>query len=146
MPVDKTSSGPLKKSQVVLAFDYGLRHIGVAVGQRLIQSAQPLSIVNARDGVPDWRVIEQVIREWKPDVLLVGLPLNMDGSDSEMSARASKFARQLNGRFALPVEMIDERLSSFAAKQHRQETPRKGGFLTVDAEAACVFLQDYWRR
>lgn len=138
---DKTT-----QSQTVLAFDYGLRHIGTAVGQRLIGSSNPAGILRARDGVPDWPSVEKLLKEWQPDLLLVGLPLNMDGTDSPMSERARKFARQLTGRFNLPVELVDERLTSFAAKQQRRDSGQGTDFGrdTVDAEAACIILLDYY--
>lgn len=134
--------------QTVLAFDYGLRHIGTAIGQRLIGSSNPAGVIRARDGVPDWEAVAKLIREWQPDLILVGLPLNMDGTDSPMSDRARKFARQLNGRYGSQVEMIDERLTSFAAKQQRRETQQSVDFGrdTVDAEAACIILQDFYNR
>lgn len=134
--------------QTVLAFDYGLRHIGTAIGQRLIGSSNPAGVIRARDGVPDWEAVAKLIREWQPDLILVGLPLNMDGTDSPMSDKARKFARQLNGRYGSQVEMIDERLTSFAAKQQRRETQQSVDFGrdTVDAEAACIILQDFYNR
>lgn len=101
---------------LVLAFDYGLTWIGVAIGQRLTGTATPLEALKARDGIPDWNFIEKLILEWKPAVFLVGKPLNMDGTDSEMSQRAVKFGNRLHGRFGLPIFMSDERLTSFEAK------------------------------
>ena len=132
----------------LLAFDYGLRHIGVAVGQTLISSSNPAGIVRARDGVPDWNAVAKLIKEWQPQLLLVGLPLNMDGTDSPMSLRARKFSRQLQEKHKVAVELVDERLSSFAAKQTRKETQSSiyFGRDTVDAEAACIILQDYYNR
>ncbi|HRF87624.1 MAG TPA: Holliday junction resolvase RuvX [Pseudomonadales bacterium] len=134
--------------QTLLAFDYGLRHIGVAVGQTLISSSNPAGIVRARDGVPDWNAIAKLIKEWQPQLLLVGLPLNMDGTDSPMSLRARKFSRQLQEKYKVAVELVDERLSSFAAKQARKEAQSSIDFGrdTVDAEAACIILQDYYNR
>ncbi len=100
----------------VLAFDYGTKVIGVAIGQSLTGTASPLTPLKARDGVPNWDQVQQLIAEWKPTLLVVGLPLNMDGSASEIGQRAEKFGRRLHGRFQLPVAMADERLSSFEAK------------------------------
>lgn len=136
-------------TKTLLAFDYGLRHIGAAVGQSLIASSNPVGIVRARDGVPDWSTITTLINEWQPQLLLVGLPLNMDGTDSPMALRARKFSRQLQERYKISVAMIDERLTSFAAKQARRETQGYTDFGrgdTVDAEAACILLQDYYNR
>ncbi|WP_425056775.1 Holliday junction resolvase RuvX [Pseudomonas abyssi] len=129
-----------------MAFDYGTRQIGVAVGQTLTGSAEPLTNLRARDGVPDWDQIAKLIREWEPNVLVVGLPLNMDGSASDMSERAARFARRLNGRFQLPVETVDERLSTFEAKQHLKDqgrTPSSYREDPVDSLAAALLLQTW---
>jgi putative holliday junction resolvase len=100
----------------VLAFDFGLRNIGVATGQVITRTATELATVRARDGVPDWSAIATLIDEWQPDLLLVGLPLNMDDTKSEMAERAERFARQLARRFERHVELVDERLTSFEAR------------------------------
>jgi putative Holliday junction resolvase len=129
-----------------MAFDYGTRQIGVAVGQTLTGSAEPLTNLRARDGVPDWDQLARLIREWEPHVLVVGLPLNMDGSASDMSERAARFARRLNGRFQLPVETVDERLSTFEAKQHLKDqgrTPSSYRDDPVDSLAAALLLQTW---
>ena len=129
-----------------MAFDYGTRQIGVAVGQTLTGSAEPLTNLRARDGVPDWDQLARLIREWEPNVLGVGLPLNMDGSASDMSERAARFARRLNGRFQLPVETVDERLSTFEAKQHLKDqgrTPSSYRDDPVDSLAAALLLQTW---
>jgi len=128
-----------------MAFDFGLRHIGVAVGNCLLETTQPLPILRAKAGVPDWDAVAGLIEVWHPDLLVVGDPLNMDGSDSELSERARKFARRLHGRLGLPVEMTDERLSSFAAKQNRREQGHRGDFTTqpIDSYAAELILQTW---
>ena len=129
-----------------MAFDYGTRQIGVAVGQTLTGSAEPLTNLRARDGVPDWDQLARLIREWEPNVLVGGLPLNMDGSASDMSERAARFARRLNGRFLLPVETVDERLSTFEAKQHLKDqgrTPSSYRDDPVDSLAAALLLQTW---
>ena len=100
----------------VLAFDFGLRNIGVATGQAITGTATELTTLRARDGVPDWTVIAGLIDEWRPDVLLVGLPLNMDDSKSDMAIRAERFAKQLERRFDRAVQLVDERLTSFEAR------------------------------
>ena len=101
----------------VLAFDFGLKRIGVAAGNREFSSSSAISTLSARDGVPDWQQIQNLISQWSPTHLVVGLPLNMDDSEGEMAERARRFARRLQGRFALPVDLVDERLSSNAARQ-----------------------------
>ncbi len=128
-----------------MAFDFGLRQIGVAVGNCLLRSSQPLPVIRANDGVPDWRVVEQLMLEWQPDLLLVGDPMNMDGSESELQRLANKFARRLHGRLGLPVEMVDERLSSFEAKQLSREQGHRGDYKRqpIDSRAAELILQTW---
>ena len=101
--------------RTLLGFDYGLKNIGVAVGQELTQTASPLTVIKARDGIPNWDDIEALITEWKPELLIVGLPLNMDGTEQEMTVAARKFGNRLNGRFHVAVDWQDERLSTFEA-------------------------------
>jgi putative Holliday junction resolvase len=127
----------------VLAFDFGTRQIGVAVGQTLAETANPLTVFKARDGIPDWGQIQKILEEWQPDQVLVGLPLNMDGTESEFCARARKFARRLHGMFGLQVGMVDERLSTFEAKyqQNRRVTSYRDH--PVDDLAAVVILQTW---
>jgi len=103
-------------SGVIFGFDYGTHHIGLAVGQGVTQTASPLTILPAKQGIPNWDTLSKLVLEWSPDRFIVGLPINMDETDSPMSARAIKFARRLSGRFDLPYEMIDERLSSVEAR------------------------------
>lgn len=129
-----------------MGFDYGTKQIGVAVGQTLTGSAEPLAELKARDGIPDWDQIAQLITEWQPDVLVVGLPLNMDGTGSAMSTRAQKFARRLEGRFHLPTHCVDERLSTFEAKQsfkERGRTPSSFRENPVDSLAAALLLETW---
>ncbi|MDQ7072967.1 MAG: Holliday junction resolvase RuvX [Gammaproteobacteria bacterium] len=102
-------------SRTLFGFDYGLKNIGIAVGQQITQTANPLTAIKARDGIPNWQEIEALITEWKPELLIVGLPLNMDGTEQEMTAAARKFGHRLNGRFHIAVEWQDERLSTFEA-------------------------------
>ena len=125
-----------------MAFDYGLRQIGVATGNLELGTSRPLPVLPARDGVPDWDRLAAVVEEWQPDLLVVGEPLNMDGSASELSARAHKFARRLHGRLGLPVEMVDERLSSFEAKALSREQGHRGDYKKepVDSLAAELIL------
>jgi len=104
------------KPSIVLAFDFGLRNIGVATGQMITRTATELATIRARDGVPDWRAVAAFIHEWRPDVLLVGLPLNMDDTKSDMAERAERFAKQLRKRFGREVALVDERLTSFEAR------------------------------
>ena len=132
----------------VLAFDYGLSQIGVAVGNSDLGTTQPLSILRARDGQPNWAEVAQLCQEWQPDLLLVGDPLNMDGTVSEFAQRARKFARRLEGRLGLSVEMVDERLSSFEVKQQQKEAGHRGDYREhpVDDLAAELILRDWLRQ
>lgn len=132
----------------LLAFDFGLRQIGVAVGNSALGTTQPLTVLRARDGKPDWNAVAALCHEWRPDLLLVGDPLNMDGTVSELAERARKFARRLEGRLALPTEMVDERLTSFAVKQEQREAGHRGDYREqpVDSLAAEMILQDWLRR
>ncbi|MET0355982.1 MAG: Holliday junction resolvase RuvX [Cellvibrio sp.] len=131
--------------KTLLAFDYGTRNIGVATGQTITSSANSLAPLKAKDGTPDWSQIEKLIKEWKPDLVLVGLPLNMDDSESELSARARKFANRIHGRFGIKIEMVDERLTSFEAKS---EVMNRGGSRDykhnpVDSIAARLILEGW---
>jgi putative Holliday junction resolvase len=130
-------------ARTVLAFDFGLRTIGVAVGNDLLGTATALRPVAARDGVPDWKQIERLIAEWQPGLLVVGLPLNMDGTESEMSRRAARFARRLSGRFNIRCELMDERLSSFEARDQLAASER-GRRESVDSLAARLILQSWF--
>lgn len=136
----------LNTIRLVLGFDYGTKQIGVAVGQVITGQARELCTLKAQNGTPNWQQVEQLIKEWLPDALVVGLPLNMDGSESEMCERANKFARRLNGRFNLPVHMQDERLTTFEAKGERfghgqLSTSYKQN--PVDALAAALLLESW---
>ncbi len=131
--------------RLLLGFDYGTRQIGVAVGQMITGQARELCVLKAQNGVPDWQQIEALLKEWQPDALVVGLPLNMDGSPSEMSERAEKFARRLHGRYQLPVHTHDERLTTYEAMGQRLAQGQRGGYRErpVDAIAAALLLQGW---
>lgn len=118
---------------VVLAFDFGTRRIGVAIGNTLTRAARPLASVAAQ-GSARWASIEKQITEWTPRQIVVGIPRHPDGTAHEMTARAEKFARQIEGRFRLPVARVDERYSTTAAADAAD----------VDAAAAAVILQQWF--
>lgn len=103
--------------QILLGFDFGLRHIGVAIGQTLNRSARPLTVLRADQGAPDWSKIGNLLHEWQPDALIVGIPLHMDGSTQALTKASQRFADRLQGRFNLPVYGADERLTSMAAQE-----------------------------
>ena len=129
----------------VLAFDFGLRYIGVAVGDTETRMAHALAPLEARSGAARMAAIEPLVREWRPQRLVVGLPLALDGSEQEMSARARRFSRQLEAHFGLPVAMVDERLSSAAAEEGLRGAGRGGRKhkQLVHGEAARIVLQGY---
>ncbi|MCX2980046.1 Holliday junction resolvase RuvX [Halieaceae bacterium IMCC14734] len=128
-----------------MAFDYGLVHIGVAIGNRVTATAQPLTTLKARDGIPNWEQTGELLSQWQPQLLLIGLPLNMDGSESELCTRARKFSNRLHGRFDIPVALVDERLSSFDAKQRLREMGHRGDYKAspADAMAAALILETW---
>jgi putative Holliday junction resolvase len=101
--------------RTILGFYYGLKNIGVAVGQELTSTANPLTVIKARDGIPNWDEVHTLLDQWKPQLLIVGLPFNMDGTEQRMTAASRKFGNRLNGRFQIPVEWQDERLSTYEA-------------------------------
>ena len=128
-----------------LAFDYGTQRIGVAFGQSISATAKAVAVLKAKDGIPDWNQIQRLIDEWKPGLFVVGLPYNLDGTESELLLRAIRFAYRLNGRFNLPSFGMDERLSSKAAIEKivtathstRKET-------TIDDIAAQIILENWF--
>lgn len=128
----------------VLAFDFGSKKIGLAFGQPLSGSATPLPPLPVRQQQVDWQAIEKLVKEWQPGLLLVGLPLNMDGSASPMSERCRRFARQLDGRFHLPVQLIDERLSSRAARERLGRPALTGRDARVDSMAAVIMIESWF--
>jgi putative Holliday junction resolvase len=131
--------------RTLLGFDFGLKNIGVAVGQELTGTANGIAVIKARDGIPDWNDIKKVIEQWKPQLLIVGLPLNMDGTEQDMTAACRKFGNRLNGRFQLPVEWQDERLSTYEALEQlgirdKMQSKRRGD---VDRISAQLILQSW---
>ena len=135
-----------ERSGTVLAFDFGAKRIGVAIGETLLGSARPLLSIVAEDKATRFARIAELIATWQPQSLALGLPLNSDGSDSPMSTRCRHFARQLATRFGLPVHLVDERYSSveaearLAALGHDWRACKE----EVDAAAAAIILQDYF--
>ncbi|OMH39567.1 Holliday junction resolvase RuvX [Motiliproteus sp. MSK22-1] len=132
---------------MILSFDFGTSRIGIAVGQAVTCTATPLKPVLAKEGTPDWNLIAALIDEWQPKSLVVGLPLNMDGSLCEMSYRARKFGNRLQARFHLPVYLVDERLTSHEAKGIHLSKGGKADFKenSVDGLAAQLILESWFR-
>lgn len=130
------------RPRTLLAFDFGLKRIGVAVGQTQTRSANPLQTVAVTRERPDWPAIAKLIETWTPDALVVGLPLNMDGSEQQMTHRAKRFGRQLEGRFGMPVHLVDERLSTREARNRLQLDGRADQ--GADPVAAQIILEDWF--
>lgn len=129
-----------------LAFDFGTKSIGCAIGQSVTGSAQPLPAFKAQDGIPNWDLIEKCLNEWQPNIVVIGLPLNMDGTEQPLTARAKKFANRLQGRFGVKVALQDERLTTTEA---RTEIFQRGGFRAlekskVDSISACIILESWF--
>ena len=121
-----------------MGFDFGMKRIGVAVGQKVTQTASGLTVVQACDGIPRWEYLDKIVLDWQPEKFIVGLPLNMDGSKSEMSQKAHKFSRRMSSRYNIQSEMFDERLTSFEARGHEEKTH-------IDAIAARLILESWLR-
>lgn len=122
--------------EIVLGFDFGIKRIGIAMGNTLTGQAQPLSVVNAIDNATRFNTIGALIDAWRPARLVVGEPRHPDGAEHDMTLRARRFANQLHGRFGLPVELVDERYSSVVIPAKRGEI--------IDAKAAAIILQQYF--
>lgn len=127
--------------ETLLGFDYGTKRIGVAVGQSLTGNAAPVATLDSNNGKPDWDAITALITEWKPGALVLGLPLDMDGSKNEIVGNVEKFARQLHGRYHLPVHFIDETLSSIEAERYTGPKAQSKGL--NDAVAAAIILETW---
>lgn len=135
-------------SHIILAFDYGAARTGVAIAETLIGNVRPLISLRCKDGTPNWQQLDQIIAEWHPARLIVGLPLAMDGSRTPITRAARRFAATLQTRYELPVELHDERLSSREAEE-RFITARRSGHARrhqqrqLDAMAACIILESW---
>lgn len=121
---------------IVLGFDFGIKRIGIAMGNTLTGQAQPLRVLDAVDNTTRFKIIGDLINEWQPARLIVGEPRHPDGAEHDMTLRSRRFANQLHGRFNLPVVMVDERYSSVVLKAGRGER--------IDDKAAAIILQQYF--
>jgi len=120
----------------VLGFDFGLKRIGVAVGNALLRQAQPLQVIGSTTNDGKFAEIAILLKEWQPDLCVVGLPLHPDGAEHEMTVRCQRFANQLHGRYGVATVLADERYSSVVIKQQRGEV--------IDDRAAAIILQQYF--
>ncbi len=122
--------------ETVLGFDFGLKRIGVAVGNSLIRQAQPLTIIAAATNDAKFAAIATLMEQWQPGRCIVGVPLHPDGAEHAMTQRCRRFANQLHGRFGMPVLVVDERYSSAVIKHQRGQQ--------IDDQAAAIILQQYF--
>lgn len=134
--------------RTIIGFDFGKKYIGVAVGQEITGSASPLGSVKATDGIPHWDALSAFLKEWQPDLVVVGLPLNMDGSEQQLTKDAKKFGNRLTGRFGLKVEFQDERLTTADAKA---QLFARGGYKNlkkdnIDAESAKLIIESFFEQ
>lgn len=131
----------LNPRSTIFGFDFGLKRIGVAVGQLLTATASPVTIINANQGEPDWNAMDRLFDEWKPAACVVGLPWNMDGTSQKITRQAQHFATQLQEHYGLPVYTTDERLTT---KEAREQLFSEGGYKAlrkrVDSTAAQIIL------
>lgn len=139
------SSQPVGK-RTLMGFDFGTKSIGIAVGQEISGTATALTAINAKDGIPNWQAVKAILDEWQPDLLIVGLPLNMDGTNQTVTFQAKKFAKRLHGMFGYQVEVQDERLTTTDAKARLFE---HGGYRNlekgkVDSLSAQIILESYF--
>ncbi|MEN8281051.1 Holliday junction resolvase RuvX [Acinetobacter gerneri] len=134
-------------SQLIMAFDFGTQKMGMAVGQSLIESANPLALFPMKDGIPNWDELHKIIKQHQPTLFLVGLPLNMDETESELSARARKFARRLHHQTNIETWMVDERLTTRAARDELDGYHQQGRAknIAADSMAACLFIESWYR-
>ena len=146
MPERNASVAVMEASATVLAFDFGTKRLGVAVGETMIGLAHPLTEIVGEETEPRFAAITKVIAEWQPKRLVVGLPLNEDGAAQDSTRRAQRFARQLEGRFGLPVSFVDERYSSVDAEAGMRESGARKAIneKRVDSAAAQLILQQYF--
>lgn len=130
----------------IMGFDFGKKYIGVAIGQEITGSASPLGSIKANEGVPHWDNVEKYLKEWQPDLLVVGLPLNMDGTEQQLTKDAKKFGNRLHGRFGYQVAFQDERLTTADAKERLFA---QGGYKNlkkdnIDAESAKLIIESFF--
>lgn len=130
----------------VMGFDFGSQKMGMAIGQSVTGTASPLPLVAMKDGIPQWESLLAIVSQWQPALCVVGLPLNMDDSESELSLRARKFARRLRHFSQIPVVMVDERLTTREAREHLKHKEKTGKNRTAADSVAAMLLVESWFR
>ena len=137
----------LAQPQLIIAFDFGTQKMGMAVGSSMIESATPLALFPMKDGIPQWDELLKIVKQHQPTLFLVGLPLNMDDSESDISARARKFARRLRHQTNIETLMVDERLTTREARHELDHYQAQGRAkkLAADSIAAALFIESWYR-
>ncbi|ELW89223.1 MULTISPECIES: Holliday junction resolvase RuvX [Acinetobacter] len=137
----------LNSPQLIIAFDFGTQKMGMAVGSSLIESATPLALFPMKDGIPNWDELLKIVKQHQPNLFLVGLPLNMDDSESELSTRARKFARRIRHQTNIETVMVDERLTTREARDELEHYQAQGRAkkLAADSIAAALFIESWYR-
>jgi len=139
------SGSKIREIKTVVGFDFGMKRIGVAVGQIVTRTATPLPLIKAQDGAPKWDEVKIILDEWQPQLLIVGLPVHMDGTEQLLTKAAKRFGNRLNGRFNLPVEWVDERLTSYEAESMVEELGIKlnEDDLNIDSLSAKLIVEQW---
>lgn len=137
----------LSQPYMIMAFDFGTQKMGMAVGQSMIESANPLALFPMKDGIPNWDELLKIVKQYQPTLFLVGLPLNMDDTESELSARSRKFARRLRHQTNIKTLMVDERLTTREARDEldHYQAQGRGKKLAADSIAAALFIESWYR-
>ena len=132
---------------VIVAFDFGLKHIGMAIGQEITNTAQTFYSLKAESGEPNWDELDIIVRDWQPKLFVVGNPINMDGSDSDIKEKSDKFSNLIRQRYNIPVELMDERLSTREARERMKSD--SGHFVDASADthqiSAQIILESWFR-
>ena len=136
----------VKEFGVVMAFDYGLRNIGIAIGQNITKSASTFYAIKAKEGVPDWMKLDLIIEEWEPDLFIVGDPFNMDGTKSKFQKKITKFSTELKKRYEIELHMMDERLTTKEAIERIHNKPDGiKDSANKHSISAQIILEDWFR-
>jgi putative holliday junction resolvase len=139
----------LVKSTNFISFDVGTKRIGVAIGQRITDSARPLNLLKAKDGYPNWEFVDKLVKTWSPQGFVLGLPYFADGKENPTTILAKNFGNKLHQRYNIAVYWIDERLSSYEAEEYLHSLPKKSKgkkAVSLDSMAATFILQSWFNQ
>lgn len=133
----------MESYRILLGFDFGMKNIGVAVGQSITKSATPLKKIPAKNGIPSFKVIEEIIQEWGVNLIIIGYPINMDGSEQKITHAAKKMGEKLYQKFKIPIVFVDERLSTYEAKKYKKSPGINGHSLSAKVVVESWFKERY---